>query len=73
MGHTDEIAKRFVTLFETFLAPADWQSGLDTEAARGLARTLARLQSTARQVLAAALDASVSRLGRERLGELIEP
>jgi hypothetical protein len=29
------------------------------------------LQSTARQVLAAALDASVARLGRERLGALV--
>jgi hypothetical protein len=64
---------RFVALFERYLAPADWQHGLSTEDARELARTLARLQSTARQVLAAALDASVARLGRERLGELIEP
>lgn len=73
IAHTDEIAERFLALFEEHLAPADWQRGLDTEAARELARTLARLQSTARHVLAAALDASVARLGRERLGELIEP
>jgi len=71
--HTDDIAARFVGLFETHLAPADWRAGLDTERARGLAQTLARLQATARQVLAAALDASVARLGRERLGELVEP
>jgi DNA-binding transcriptional MerR regulator len=70
--HTDDIAMRFVALFEQYLAPADWQHGLPTEDARELARTLARLQSTARQVLAAALDASVARLGRERLGDLIE-
>jgi DNA-binding transcriptional MerR regulator len=70
--HTDDIAARFISLFETHLAPADWQRGLDTEGARELARTLARLQSAGRQVLAAALDASVARLGRERLGELIE-
>jgi hypothetical protein len=37
-----------------------------------LAHTLARLQTTARHVLAAAPDASVARLGRERLGRLIE-
>lgn len=73
VAHTDDIAARFIGLFETHLAPADWQTGLDTEQARELARTLARLQATARQVLAAALDASVARLGRERLGELIEP
>lgn len=69
---TEDIAARFVSLFETHLAPADWRSGLDTERARELAQTLGRLQATARQVLAAALDASVARLGRERLGELVE-
>jgi DNA-binding transcriptional MerR regulator len=69
--HTDDIAARFIALFESHLAPADWQQGLDSEAARQLARTLARLQSTARQVLSAALDASLARLGRERLGNLI--
>jgi len=72
VAYTDDIAARFTALFETYLAPADWQRGLDTDEARELAHTLARLQSTARQVLAAALDASVARLGRERLGGLIE-
>ena len=72
-AHTDEIAERFVTLFEQRLAPADWQRGLDTDQARDLAATLARLQATARLILTAALDASLARLGRERLGELIEP
>ena len=69
--HTDDIASRFIGLFEAHLAPDDWQASLDTDTAHALAQTLARLQSTARQVLAAALDASVARLGRERLGALI--
>lgn len=73
VAHTDDIASRFISLFEQHLAPDDWQDGLDTDQTRELAHTLARLQATARQVLAAALDASVARLGRERLGELIEP
>lgn len=72
VAHTDDIAARFIALFETHLAPADWQRGLETEEARELAHTLARLQSTARQVLVAALDTSVARFGRELLGELIE-
>ena len=72
-AHTDDIAMRFVGLFETHLAPTDWRMSLDTEQAGDLAQTLARLQATARQVLAAALDASIARLGRERLGELVEP
>jgi DNA-binding transcriptional MerR regulator len=71
--HTDDIAQRFITIFEAHLAPENWQDGLDTDKARELAATLAQLQATARQVLVAALDASVARLGRERLGELIEP
>lgn len=72
VAHTDDIAQRFITIFETHLAPKDWQDGLDTDKARELATTLAQLQATARQVLMASLDASVGRLGRERLGELIE-
>lgn len=72
VAHTDDIAARFITIFETHLAPEDWQEGLDTDQARELATTLAQLQATARQVLLAALDTSVARLGRERLGELIE-
>ena len=71
--HTDDIATRFIGLFETHLAPTDWRVGLDTDQSRELAHALARLQATARQVLAAALDASIARLGRERLGELVEP
>jgi len=71
-AHTDDIAERFITIFETHLAPTNWQDGLDTVHARELAYTLAQLQATARQVLAAALDTSVARLGRERLGELID-
>ncbi|MCC5952990.1 MAG: MerR family transcriptional regulator [Acidimicrobiia bacterium] len=72
VAHTDDIAQRFITIFETHLAPEDWQDGLDTDRARELATTLAQLQATARQVLLASLDASVARLGRERLGELID-
>jgi DNA-binding transcriptional MerR regulator len=72
VAHTDDIAARFIALFEAHLAPAGWKQGLATHETRELARTLARLQVAARQVLVAALDASVARLGRERLGELME-
>lgn len=70
--HTDKIAERFVTVFERHLAPANWQTDLGTEEMRELAQTLARLQSTARQVLVTALDTSVAKLGRERLGQLVD-
>jgi DNA-binding transcriptional MerR regulator len=71
VGHTDDIAERFVGIFESHLAPANWRDDLDPERARELATTLGQLQATARQVLVAALDASVARLGRERLGALV--
>lgn len=72
VAHTDKIADRFINVFERHLAPADWQLDLDTERAHELAAVLARLQATARQVLVAALDASVARVGRERLAALVE-
>jgi DNA-binding transcriptional MerR regulator len=71
-AHTDEIAARFVAVFEQHLAPADWEEGLGTDEARELAATLARLHATARVILTAALDASLARLGRERLGALVD-
>lgn len=72
VAHTDDIAAHFISIFEAHMAPADWQESIDTDEARELARTLAQLQATARQVLVAALDASVARIGRERLGQLVE-
>ncbi len=72
VAHTDEVAQRFVRIFEGYLAPDDWQSELDTDTARSLATSLAQLQATARQIIDAALDASLARVGRERLGKLIE-
>lgn len=71
VAHTDEVAGRFVALFEQHLAPADWRTDLDSDDTRALAATLARLQATARKVLVASLDGSVARLGRERLGQLL--
>jgi DNA-binding transcriptional MerR regulator len=70
VAHTDDIAQRFVTIFETHLAPGDWRTGLNDERARELATNLAQLQATARQVLVAALDDSVARIATERLSEL---
>jgi DNA-binding transcriptional MerR regulator len=71
IAHTDKIADRFVDVFEHHLAPANWRNDLDTKRAHELAATLARLQSIARLVLVAALDASVANVGRERLAQLI--
>lgn len=67
---TDAVAKRFIAVFETHLLSDDWQRDLDRERASELASTLARLRTTARQVMAAALDASIARHGAERLAQL---
>jgi hypothetical protein len=58
--------------FEEHLAPAEWSADLDSDGARELATVLARLRQTAHQVVAAALDASLARPGRARLGHLLE-
>jgi len=71
VAHTDDIAARFVALFEAYIAPADWRGALSSDSAVELAGMLAKLQSTARQVLLAAVDDSLARVGRERLGELV--
>lgn len=68
---TDEIAGRFIALFERHLLAEQWQSNLDTERAGELAGTLVELQAAAKQALAAALDASIARLGRQRFGALL--
>ena len=72
VDRTDEIAALFVGRFEKHLAPADWPADLDSIGARELATVLARLRQTAHQVVAAALDASLARAGRARLGQLLE-
>ncbi len=70
---TDEIARRFIGVFEDHLLPPDWQRDLDGGRAAALAATLAQLHQTAGQVLAAALDASVAREGSKRLAALLPP
>lgn len=53
------------------MALDDWHQSLDSEHGRELARTLVELQVMAEQALAFAFDASIARLGRERLGDLL--
>lgn len=68
---TDAVAERFVRVFEDHLLPADWRVDLRAERVQELAATLARLQHSAREVLLAALDASIAQVGGERLAELV--
>ena len=70
-AQTDQIANRFIALFETHLVPDDWRAELDTERTAELAGVLAQLRATAHQVLSAALDAAIAAQGRERLAELL--
>ncbi|HVT78168.1 MAG TPA: MerR family transcriptional regulator [Acidimicrobiales bacterium] len=69
---TDKIATRFINVFEAELAPTDWQRNLTSARAKELAATLGQLQAIARQVVVAALDASVAKVGRRRLSDLLE-
>lgn len=70
-GVTDELAARFIAVFEDHLLPPGWFHGLDPEEAEGLAGTLAQLQATSRHVVMAALDASIARQGSRRIAELL--
>jgi hypothetical protein len=70
-AHTDEVAERFVSVFEDHLLPEGWREDLSGERAAELARTLARLQHHAGQVLLAALDASMGEVARHRLAEVL--
>jgi DNA-binding transcriptional MerR regulator len=70
-AHTDEVAERFVSVFQDHLLPEGWREGLSGERATELARTLARLQHHAGQVLLAALDASMGEVARHRLVEVL--
>lgn len=69
-GHTDDIAGRFVTLFERHLAPADWQ-GLGSEEMDELGRTLQRLHRLGREVVLASFDRSLAGEGLKRLRRLL--
>lgn len=68
---TDDLARRFIALFEAHLLPADWAQELDGARTSELASTLAQLRQICGQVLAAALDASIARHGSQRLAELV--
>jgi DNA-binding transcriptional MerR regulator len=70
---TDEIATRFIGLFESHLLPDDWRVDLDDRRTRELATTLVQLKHTAAQVLIAALDSSIATIGTQRVAELVEP
>jgi DNA-binding transcriptional MerR regulator len=70
---TDDIASRFIALFEKHLLPKDWRRDLDDTRTRELAASLLQLKHSAAQVLAAGFDASLAKIGDERIAELIEP
>ncbi|MGK2950206.1 MAG: MerR family transcriptional regulator [Acidimicrobiales bacterium] len=67
----DEVAQRFVAVFEEHLLPPSWRHDLDADGVRSLAATLAKLQHHAGTVLLAALDASMADLAGRRLAELV--
>ncbi len=72
VGLTDEVASRFIAVFEAHLLPAGTTpEDLDPESVARLAAALGRLHRLAGQVLLAALDDSIARLGAQRLGRFV--
>jgi DNA-binding transcriptional MerR regulator len=70
--HTDDLAQRFIALFEEHVATKGWREELESGDAATLAASLAQLRVTARTVVSTALDTSLARIGRERLGDLVD-
>jgi DNA-binding transcriptional MerR regulator len=69
---TDEIADRFLRVFEAHLVPDGVDlDRLDEAELADLGTRLARLHHLAGQVVQASLDASLARLARARLGALV--
>ncbi len=72
-AQTDEIAARFLGLFEAHLLPDGLDvDHLDAEQLASVGRDLARLHQLAGTVVQAALDASIARLARQRLAGLAD-
>ncbi len=72
-AQTDEIADRFLRVFETHLVPDDIDlDRLDRDQVAALGGQLARLHQLAGQVVQASLDASIARLARARLAQLVD-
>lgn len=70
-AQTDEIADRFLRVFETHLVPDGVDlDQLDDERLAALGGELARLHQLAGQVVQASLDASLARRARDRLARL---
>jgi len=69
---TDELAGRFVDLFESHLVGGRELDDLDGARVAALGDALGRLRQVAGQVLAAALDASLARAAAARLGRLAD-
>ncbi|HEX7135447.1 MAG TPA: MerR family transcriptional regulator [Iamia sp.] len=73
-AQTDEIARRFLQVFEDHLVPDGVDlDHLDDEQLTALGAQLARLHQLAGQVVQASLDASIARLARARLARLVAP
>lgn len=73
-AQTDEIAERFLAVFETHLVPEGVDlDHLDPDQVATLGADLARLHQLAGQVVQASLDASLARLARARLARLAGP
>ena len=69
---TEEVAERFVDLFERHLLPPGWPA-VDRDQAVEVLETLRRVRRVATQVVAAAIDASVDRTAGRRLAALVRP
>jgi DNA-binding transcriptional MerR regulator len=71
--HTDDIARRFLAVFERDVLGADWREHIDSSLAARASETLPQLLRLAHDVLDAALDASLAAQASAQLTELAQP
>jgi DNA-binding transcriptional MerR regulator len=69
---TDEIAARFVNLFESHLLPQGFPATASAAEVAALAATLRQLRETATQVVIAALETSMGNEARRRLADIVD-
>lgn len=68
---TDQIAARFVEVFETYLVPPNGLEALDQDELHELARSLGRLRGIAHTTIEVAFDRSLAQRAAERLASIV--
>ena len=70
-AHTDQIAERFVAVFEAEILGAGWRDHIDAQLSARAEQSLPRLMRLATHIVVAALDNSIADQINRQLRELV--